>query len=120
MKKINLTVIIVIAVFGFSSLFVEASDITKVEVMPDAVGWDLDSAIFLKETSICRVVHKKVDASGNTLKHVKTILRDVTDNPDTVEVDETLTEFTDLVVDINSGTPFMQAINNAVKTKRGI
>ncbi len=117
MKKIILTLIIV---FGFSSLSFAAVDITNVEVMPDAVGWDLDSAIFLKGTSICKVVHRKVDASGNMLKHVKTILRDVVDNPDTTEVDETLTEFTDLVVDINSGTPFMQAINNAVKTKRGI
>lgn len=103
MKKTILTVIII---FGLNSLSFAAPDITKVEVMPDAVGWDLESATFLKINQNCKVIHRKVDASGNTLKHVTTILRDA--------------EFTDLIVDINSGTPFMQAINNAVKTKRGI
>lgn len=116
MKKIILTLIIV---FGFGSLSFAATDITNVEVMPDAVGWDLDSVIFLKATSTCKVLHRKVDASGNTLKHVRTILRDVVDNPETPE-DETVTEFTALITDINSGTPFLQAINNAVKTKQGI
>ena len=115
-------ILIMLAVFGLNTTSFAAPDIAKIEIIPDSVGSNLDTIRFLSITKICIITHRKIDSAGNFQSYapaLMTTLKDVADDPLTPK-DETLTEFTDLIQDINSGTPFVDAINNAVKAKHKI
>lgn len=99
-------------------------DIIKAEIQPDGVKWMLDTDKDLRFTKTISVIYRKVDANEKPIgKEIKTLFRDVPDNPDTPE-DETLTEYTDfknfIETRVRAGDSRDTAIKKAVKIKRNI
>ena len=97
------------------------SDVVIAEVEPDVAKWTLKSALFLVDTKTAKVVYNKRDAGNNVIpgRQKVVIFRDIADDPETPE-DETVTEFTDLIAFLNSGSNLKARITTAVKTKLGI
>ena len=119
MKKALLTLALTLALAV--PVFAAEDDITKVEVRPDVTAYKLDTVKFLVFTQTAEITYRKVDASGNSVgEEVSVFFRNVTDDPTTEDVDETLTEFTQLISAINSGDNIKNTIASAVRIKLGI
>lgn len=93
-------------------------DIPKVKVNLNTANDGQDTIKILLKTKTCIVIYREEDASGNPIgKETNEIFMDRVDNPDSPE-DESSTEFTDLIADINNGNNIELTIANAVIAKR--
>lgn len=118
MKKLLLTGLILLLTIP---CLAAGGDITKTENRPNVTTWKLDTVQFSVFTRMCIVVYAKgyTDGAFIVTGSKQILFRDVTDDPAT-PVDETLTEFTDLITAINNGSNIKTTIMNAVKIKLGI
>jgi hypothetical protein len=121
MKKLFLAVMVA-GLFLTTNAFGGTGDITSGvdEVKPDVARWLMAGVQFNVTTKRCVVVYVKADSADNILDGTKSIVfQDVADDPGT-PADETVTDFTDLVVAINAGSNIKQTITAAVKLKLGL
>lgn len=114
--------VLALSLFVSMEVYGAGGDITSGvdEARADVAKWTPESITILVLTKTCKVKYQKTDASGNHIAGTKQILfKDIVDNPNT-PVDETSTEFTDLIIAINSGSDIKNTITAAVKIKLGL
>ena len=125
MKKYLITIVLSILLGVAIVAHAADGDMDQTEVKADVAEWAIDTFKILRYTETAIVTYRKNDASGNSLgETIDVVFSNREDNPETVGVDETETDFTDfynyLHTRIRAGDSLKVAITKAVKIKLGI
>ena len=103
-----------------SPVFSADGDITKAEVKPDVVKYELDSVVLRAITKQAIITYRKVDSNGDPVgDEINVIFQNTPDDPATPE-DEENNEFTQLINLINNNSNIKTSITTAVRTKLGL
>ncbi len=106
MKKVIISVAVIIMI-GFSSfVFASDGDIAVVEVREDVAMWKLEYVLFRIEEKEVKVMYKKYDVNNNLVGNKAVIFEG--------------SDFPALITAINNGNNIEQTIKVAVKTKLGL
>ncbi len=93
-------------------------DIPKVKVNPNTHHEGQDTIVIHRYTNTMIVTQRDVDASGKPVgKETNEIFMDRANDPDTPE-DESSTEYTDLIAEIDKGNNMELTIKNAIVARR--
>jgi len=129
MKKVIgfILIVLVSLVIGTPTVFSAADDVVTSEVRQDVTVWKMENVEFEVFKLQCVVEYRKgyLDAGDfvpiigrNGRKRI--VFVNTPDDPSTTEVDETVTEFSQLLNLINNESNIKNSITKAVKIKLGL